>query len=335
MVSPRAEGVRRSLDATPKSTAKPRTPLHPTSGDFDAPGRTDFVPRALAWVSPLVARLAKAGVEVQAEPLPDAETHAIALRRPGLGPRAALVLEIDERAIEAALELPTSAPEIEVFRAQLLRASSAERIFGALAHLPEPFSIALAGEEPAPLAGIDVAALQALVGRVIEGGKRLRIGWHLPREIALGGVDEEGAPSLDEQLDAALAALAVPFALLLREDARPPSVRLAQAARLFRHALPVSRRSARTKRTSITVGTRVRVLTGPFEGKEAIIESIDRKGEPSARIRLGLLAARVELRELDPLAGPEIRPVEGSAGPRRPRAGKSGRPALVSSHRRR
>jgi transcription antitermination factor NusG len=288
--------------------------LRPASGDFDAPGRTEFVARALAWVSPLVARLNEAGVEVEAKPLPAAETHAIALRRPGLGPRAALVLDVDARGIEAALELPASAPEIDAFRSQLHRAASAERIFQALAHLPEPFAIAMLGEEPCPLAALDVVALETLIGRAIEEGKRLRIGWRIAREQALTPPDS-GDPSLDEQLEGALAALAVPFTLLLERKERPTKP-------LFRRALGPARKK---KRAELTVGARVRVLAGPFEGKEAIIAELDGR---SARIRLGLLATRVLLREVDAVAETIV-----PSAPRRPKG--ASRPALGSSHRRR
>jgi transcription antitermination factor NusG len=286
--------------------------LRPASGDFDAPGRTEFVARALAWISPLVARLNEAGVEVEATPLPAAETHAIALRRPGLGPRAALVLDIDARGIEAALELPASAPEIDAFRSQLHRAVSAERIFQALAHLPEPFAIAMLGEEPCALAALDVVALEKLIGRAIEEGKRLRIGWRVAREQALS--IPPGDPSLDEQLEGALAALAVPFTLLLERKERPTRP-------LFRRALTTRKK----KRAELIVGARVRVLVGPFEGKEAIIAELDGR---SARIRLGLLATRVLLREVDAVAETIV-----PSAPKRPK--RASRPALGSSHRRR
>jgi len=297
-----------------------------TSGDFDAPGRTEFVRRSCTWVAPLVARLGSAGVDVEAGPLPAAETHAMALRRPGLGPRAALVLEIDQRAIEVALELPVAAPELEVFRHQLQRASSAERIFGALAHLPEPFAIAVHGDEPTPLSAIDVSALQELVRRSVEESKRLRIGWHLLRDIALTQGHEE--VPLVEQLEAALTALAVPFALLAREDARPPRARLPLAAKLFRRSVP-----SRRKQLSIAIGTRVRIRSGPFEGKEAMVEELDSRG--TARVRLGLLATRFEVEELDALeTRPSRRDPEKPAGKSQKRGGP-GRPALGSSHRKR
>jgi transcription antitermination factor NusG len=257
--------------------------------------------------------LNEAGVEVEATPLPSAETHAIALRRPGLGPRAALVLDIDARGIEAALELPASAPEIDAFRSQLHRAASAERIFQALSHLPEPFAIAMAGEEPSALAELDVVALERWIGRAIEEGKRLRIGWRVAREPALS--IPPGDPSLDEQLEGALAALAVPFTLLLERKERPTRP-------LFRRALSSTRKK---KRAELIVGARVRVLAGPFEGKEAIIAELDGR---SARIRLGLLATRVLLREVDAVAETIV-----PSAPKRPK--RASRPALGSSHRRR
>lgn len=298
-----------------------------TSGDFDAPGRTQFVPRALAWAAPLCARLSHAGVDVEAAPLPAAETHAIVLRRPGLGPRAGLVLEIDQRAIEAALELPVASHEIEIFRQQLLRASSAERIFWSLAHLPEPFAIAVHGDEPVPLATIDVGALQALLQRAVEESKRLRIGWHLERDVALSLPPDE--LTLSEQLEGALAALAVPFALLLRHDARPPRARLPLGAKLFRKSLPTLRRPSASKRTTIVVGSRVRIASGPFEGKEAVVEGLDGKG--SARVRLGLLNTRLDVTELLP----EGRAPRAAAAPPAKRSPRGGRPALGSSHRKR
>ncbi len=299
-----------------------------TSGDFEAPGRTQFVQRALTWASPLCARLSHAGVDVEVAPLPAAETHAIVLRRPGLGPRAGLVLEIDQRAIEAALELPVAAREIEIFRQQLVRASSAERIFWSLAHLPEPFAIAVHGDDAVPLANIDVVALQELLRRAVEESKRLRIGWHLERDVALSLPPDD--LTLSEQLEGALAALAVPFALLLREDARPPRARLPLGAKLFRTSLPTLRRAS-AKRPTVVVGSRVRIASGPFEGKEAVVEELDGKG--SARVRLGLLATRLDLTEL--VSEGRVARAAAPAPATGKRAPRGKRPALGSSHRKR
>ena len=60
-------------------------------------------------------------------------------------------------------------------------------------------------------------------------------------------------------------------------------------------------------------GTRVQVLAGPFRGKLGVVQELDGKG--AARVMLGLLAARLEVKDL--MAAAE---------------GKE-RPALASSHR--
>jgi hypothetical protein len=63
----------------------------------------------------------------------------------------------------------------------------------------------------------------------------------------------------------------------------------------------------------IEKGTRVRVLAGPFVGKVGIVQALDGKG--GARVMLGLLAARVDVKDL-------VASAEGRE-----------RPALASSHR--
>lgn len=63
----------------------------------------------------------------------------------------------------------------------------------------------------------------------------------------------------------------------------------------------------------IEKGTRVRVLGGPFANKVGVVEELDAKGR--ARVRLGLLAAMLDLKDL-------VASAEGS------------RPLLASSHRR-
>jgi hypothetical protein len=65
--------------------------------------------------------------------------------------------------------------------------------------------------------------------------------------------------------------------------------------------------------TPLEKGTHVRVLAGPFEGKLGVVEGIDGRGR--ARVRLGLLAATLEMKDI--IAAP-----------------KDGRPMLGSSHRR-
>jgi hypothetical protein len=321
-----------------------------SSGDFDAPGRTAFVTRALAWVAPLVTRLEGAGLDVEAVPLPAAENHAIGLRKPGLGPRAMLVLEIDASMIAATLELPTSAAEVEILRAQLERDDAALRITTAFERLPEPFEVGLgpvgtasahaAGaigsrataaratvsrtsleNEPVPrvAAALDREGLRTLVARAVDEGRRIRVGWRIPRAVAL-----EHAADLDGQLEGALAALAVPFALLSRTDARPPRPRLLASASLFGRTV---RRAARRDLLPIEVGARVRVVRGPFEGKVATVHALEGKG--AARIRLGLLSTRLPVADLALEAeGPGVARISRRRG--------RGRSALLSSsHRRR
>jgi len=67
----------------------------------------------------------------------------------------------------------------------------------------------------------------------------------------------------------------------------------------------------------IEKGTRVRVLDGPFTNKTGIVEELDGKGR--ARVRLGLLAAMLELSSLVASSEP-ARPLLGSSH-RRPRGG--------------
>ena len=64
----------------------------------------------------------------------------------------------------------------------------------------------------------------------------------------------------------------------------------------------------------IEKGAKVRVLEGPFAGKEGLVQELD--GNGGARVMLGLLAVRIEVNDL-----------VSSAGGR-------GRPRLLSSHRR-
>lgn len=282
------------------------------SGDFDAPGRTRFVERALAWIAPLAERLGRAGVVVEAAPLPAAETHAIALRRPGLGPRAALVLDVDDTGVEAALELPAAAPEIDLLRVQLQNEIAAARMTAALASLPEPIALMFDGEPELPVHSLDHAALLLVVRRASEESRRLRIGFRVPRAAALA------EDALAEQLEGALAALAVPFTLLEAPLAARPA--------LFQRPLPNARAGDREAKKPIAVGSRVRIRSGPFEGQDGVVETLDGKG--GARVRLGLLATRLELAELIPSAQ---RPRKAAPG----RVVVPKRPALVSSHRRR
>ncbi len=289
-----------SSDASPSRSAS--APLLLASLDFDAPGRTGLVARALEWVGPLVSRLSRAGLDVEAVPLPAAETEGIAVRRRGIGPRLALVFEIGPRAVEIALEIPPGSPELDALRAAVRAEGAPEWVEHTLEHLPEPFALSLHGEAARPVAALvedaraAAAWLEALASRAIDEGRKLRIGWQLARDTAL-----EHAAILDEQLEGALASLAVPFASLQRGPSRAS-----------RSVVPPRSGAARGQ---IAPGANVRVRSGAFEGKVGVVDELDGRG--GARVLFGLLSVRVRASELQAL-------VVGVA-----------RPALGSSHRRR
>jgi transcription antitermination factor NusG len=67
----------------------------------------------------------------------------------------------------------------------------------------------------------------------------------------------------------------------------------------------------RSMRAPVVEGARVRVLEGPFAGKVGVVQELD--GQGGARVMLGLLAVRLEVKDLV---------AEGR-----------GRPLLSSSHR--
>jgi transcription antitermination factor NusG len=85
----------------------------------------------------------------------------------------------------------------------------------------------------------------------------------------------------------------------------------------------VTARAAKTSRQSFVTdidpsaplerGTRVRVLTGPFMGKIGVVQEVDGRG--GARVMLGLLATRLDVKDL-------IASTEGRE-----------RPSLGTSHR--
>ena len=68
-------------------------------------------------------------------------------------------------------------------------------------------------------------------------------------------------------------------------------------------------RASKASRVAIERGTRVRVLRGAFSGKVGVVHELDTKG--NARVMLGLLAVRLEVKNLVPCAG--TRPVLSSS----------------------
>jgi transcription antitermination factor NusG len=73
---------------------------------------------------------------------------------------------------------------------------------------------------------------------------------------------------------------------------------------------------AKEEASSLERGARVRVLAGPFAGKVGVVKEVDGKG--GAHVMLGLLATRIELKDLS-----------ASATGRRPTLSSSHRKPLV------
>jgi len=253
----------------------------------------------------------------------------------------------------------------------------------ALEALPEQFIIGVANETvQASKATSEI--VRALLDRAEGEGRRLWVGWAVPREVAV-----THSAVLDDQLEDATLALAPVYKLFawaadndlivlgreveaakadrvrVHEDAErdrpawearrerererqrdrdrhvegPESTSEAQRAdrtervdraeksektekRKREIAKPahraVARRAPRVTEVDpsapIEKGTRVQVLAGPFAGKVGVVQELDGKG--AARVMLGLLATRLEVKDL-------IASAEGKD-----------RPALASSHRR-
>jgi transcription antitermination factor NusG len=63
--------------------------------------------------------------------------------------------------------------------------------------------------------------------------------------------------------------------------------------------------------SGIELGARVRVVEGPFSGKGGVVQELDAKG--GARVKLGLLVVRFELKHLMLQAEGRARPVLGTS----------------------
>ena len=279
-------------------------------------GQPPIKERIVAWARAVALRLRDVGVDVEAtwsgeEPIVRHGRKIAAARvlfHAPMKKHAFLALRLDHRRIEISLEAYPSLHAREHV-AELVAA------FGAL---PEQFELGRLGDEqkdhriPAYTAG------EADLRAVLDDDGALWVGWSLPRDLAL-----QHAAILGEQLADALVALVAAYRIVSGERlASPDSERRGGAvAGGARRALPkrVPLRRARADadvdaRAPIEKGTRVQVLKGPFVGKTGIVQELDGRGR--ARVMLGLLAARLDVKDL-------IASVEGR-----------GRPVLGSSHRR-
>ena len=185
--------------------------------------------------------------------------------------------------------------------------------------------------------GSEVEAAKADRARVHAEAERDRAQWQARRERAeheertrgrerpvraVPGAESDagGTPALAgasvASVTSAASAASAASASGAGEPAVPEAGRRAPPERRapLRRVLP--RRSLVTEvdpSAPVEKGTRVQVLAGPFRGKVGVVQELDGKG--AARVMLGLLATRVEVKEL-------IAAAEGKE-----------RPALASSHR--
>jgi hypothetical protein len=211
-------------------------PLRLTREDFDAylpecAGSTaaahirlSLWQRMVGWGRSVVRRLAALEIQAQLAPREESsgqsgrgtETQRLALQRgpeermdPGEG-RAQLALLVDAVQVEVALELPVSASlDLKNLRARLKDPERNLELCGALEALPEQFTAGLAAESGAAASSLDGTAVLSLLDRSASTGRALRIGWTVPRVVAI-----VHSSLLDEQLEDAIVALATVYKLI-------------------------------------------------------------------------------------------------------------------------
>jgi hypothetical protein len=230
---------------------------------------------------------------------------------------ACWTLSLDEKGVDVALEIPTSATgEASSLRVLLDDERRRAELVGLLGLLPEAFRLGLQGEPGIRAAGAgaeEPSILKNLLERAATSGRSVCIGWNVPRDVAVSHVG-----LLDEQLEEAIVLLAPIYKLLTRNDDAQVVARGRSKGRAGFRARRPSRAATRVKSdedsipASLERGARVRVLAGPFAGKVGVVKELDGKG--GAHVMLGLLATRIELKDLSASA-----------------AGR--RPTLSSSHR--
>jgi hypothetical protein len=231
-------------------------------------------------------------------------------------------LDIDDKGVDVALEIPASATgAVAALRDTLDDDERRLELASVLETLPEQFTFGLVGD-PGVLA-TDLLAWDAILARSLSTGRSVRLGWSVPRDVAVAH-----SSVLDEQLEDTIVLLA-PVYQFLANAAASERGKFGDARKRIRGRAPLSsrggarpllsssrRRDAEGARESSTStferGTRVRVLAGPFAGKVGVVKELDGKGR--AQVMLGLLATRIDLADLS-----------ASSGGRRP--------TLSSSHR--
>ncbi len=195
-----------------------------------------------------------------------------------------LAIQVDSTGVWASLEVhPHARQEVKALKARINDPAGAEALLDVLHRLPNQFVIGLTGETDGVAADrISTAAMSELLERSRTSGNALRIGWHVPREIAVTHADD-----LDDLLVDAIVAL-VPLYQLIGSAAHSDSVEVAAPVDAMRQGHSPSH--------EIEKGARVHVLSGPFAGKTGVVQELDGKG--GGRVLLGLLAMQIDLDNL-------------------------------------
>ncbi|HEX4516510.1 MAG TPA: hypothetical protein VH054_23345 [Polyangiaceae bacterium] len=326
-------------------------PLSLTARDFDAyaPERTRATAmtaprsavkaRLLDWAKDLAERLAAEGIDLDVaatdeHPSPRnghrVEQQSAFLFRTanarkamehGLGRSAS---PIDEELGHARVELRVDAQSVSLVlwlggdaradleHAQQILSHDEDDLFAIWESLPDGIcvearsSLSARARRAAEMTPRDVATMAR---EALESEVPLVLGVRLAKDDALGERALDGFDGLGTALARLLAILAWSPESAARLADRPS--RRGKRTRLPRVAPPPP--TPLTPAQTIDRGTHVRALAGPFAGQAGVVQELDGKG--GARVLFGLLAARVELRELT-IADK-----------------KRGRPVLSSSHR--
>jgi hypothetical protein len=317
------------------------TPLRLTAEDFDellarpaagsaksgrgraSRAKLELLPRMLRWARGTARRLEDQRIEaravavgfgagtargkasggqrvlIQESPVSDAERAEEGAR---------WVLELDAAGVHVGLEVPASSwgPLAQLRDAHGYEGWQAA-VKESLEALPEPFTVGVGGDPAVPVSRLPPWG--PLVERSVATRKPLHVGWHVPRDVAIAH-----SALLDEQLEDAVVLLGPVYKLLVRPQEGGGRGRakgtLGRSPR-SRPALARSRADL-TPSPALARGARVRVLSGPFAGKVGVVKELDGKGW--AEVMLGLLATRIDVKDLSASAG-------------------GGRPTLSSSHR--
>jgi hypothetical protein len=279
--------------------------------------RLDLTPRLVRWARGVARRLEELGVaarvvtpgfgagprkgEAAQRVFLREEPEAVAgARRAETGVR--LALRVDASGVEVALEVLAESKSVSSRSREELGAEAwRAELLSALEALPEPFVV-----ESGPA---ERAAWVSLFERAIAGARSLKVCWRIPRDVALAQ-----AGSLDVELEDAMASLVPLYKVIAHPGLDPKRSRGKVRGERSRSARLAPAAPGSEAPQTFDRGARVRVLSGAFAGKVGVVKEVE-ADKGYAQVMLGLLAVRIDLKDLSPYH-------------------PSARPTLSSSHRR-